>query len=180
MLEGNQTDPTGSQESSMNRKSTILALAATAALGLAMFSVSEASARGHGGGGGMHNGGGMHFAGGYGRGRGDGGRHWHPHPRWHVHYHHPIWVGGVRTAEYSVATPVNGPCTCLSKEYTDDGRVLFKDLCTKESAINPPIVAPQQTGENDAPVKQASNAVQYQATPSNAMAQVDPTTGLPK
>jgi hypothetical protein len=186
MPEGNQTDPTGSQESSMISKSTILAVAATAALGLAMFSASEASARGYGGGGhgggGMHNGGGMHFAGGYGRGRGDGGRHWHPHPHphWHVGYHHPIWVGGVRTAEYSVATPVNGPCTCLSKEYTPDGRVLFKDLCTNEAAINPPIVAPQQTGENDAPMKQASNAVQYQATPSNALPQVDPTTGLPK
>lgn len=170
----------------MNSKSTILAVAATAALGLAMLSASEASARGFAGGGGMHSGGGMrsgggmHFAGGYGRGRGDGGRHWHPHPHWHVRYHHPIWVGGVRTAEYSVATPVNGPCTCLSKEYTPDGRVLFKDLCTNEAAMNPPIVAPQQTGENDAPWQQASNAVQYQATPSNALPQVDPTTGLPK
>jgi hypothetical protein len=170
----------------MLRKSTFLAIAATAALGLAMFSASEASARGHGGGGGgsgMHSGGGMHFAGGS-LGRGDGGRighrHPHHHPHWHVRYHHPIWVHGVRTAEYSVARPVNGPCTCLSKEYTDDGRVLFKDLCTNEAAINPPIVAPQQTGENDVPEKLASNAVQYQATPANALPQVDPLTGKPK
>ena len=37
-----------------------------------------------------------------------------------------------------------GPCTCLSKEYTPEGAVLFKDRCTNEAAINPP--APQQTG----------------------------------
>ena len=106
--------------------------------------------------------------------------HPHPHPHWHVRYHHPIWVGGVRTAEYSVARPVTGPCTCLSKEYTAGRRACCSRIvCTNEAAINPPIVAPQQTGENDAPVKQASNA-QYQATPSNALPQVDPTTGLPK
>ena len=32
----------------------------------------------------------------------------------------------------------------------------------------------------EAPVQQASNAVQYQATPANALPQVDTTTGLPK
>jgi len=171
----------------MLRKSTFLAIAATAALGLAMFSASEASARGHGGGGGgsgMHSGGGMHFAGGS-LGRGDGGRighrHPHHHPHWHVRYHHPIWVHGVRTAEYSVARPVNGPCTCLSKEYTEDGRVLFKDLCTNEAAINPP-VAPQQSSSIDAPVQQASAQPtgQYQTAPANAMQQIDPLTGQPK
>jgi hypothetical protein len=77
-----------------------------------------------------------------------------------------------------VSTP--GPCTCLSKEYTPDGRVLFKDLCTNEAAINPPIVTPQQTGAIEAPVQQASNAVQYQATPPNALPQADTATGLPK
>jgi hypothetical protein len=90
----------------------------------------------------------------------------------------------VRTVGYTVARPVvttSGPCTCLSKEYTPDGRVLFKDLCTNEAAINPPIIAaPQQTGAIEEPVKQASNAVQYQATPPNALPQVDTTTGLPK
>ena len=102
------------------------------------------------------------------------------HPHWHVRYHRPIWYG-VRTVGYTYgATRVAGPCTCLSKEYTPDGRVLFKDLCTNEAAVNPPVVAPQQTSAIDAPVQQASNAVQYQATPSNALPQVDPMTGQPK
>ena len=49
--------------------------------------------------------------------------------------------------------------------------MLFKDRCTNEAAMNPPAVAPQQTGALEAPVQQASNAVQYQATPSNALPQ---------
>ena len=74
---------------------------------------------------------------------------------------------------------VAGPCTCLSKEYTPDGRVLFKDLCTNEAAINPPVVAPQQSSSIDAPVQQASN-VQYQTAPANLLPHVDPMTGQPK
>lgn len=173
----------------MIRKSNLLAIVATAALGLAMLSANEASARGHGGGGGggMHGGGG--HMGGHMGGRGDGGgrhvgRH-HPHPHWHVRYHRPIWYGGISTVGYAVARPVvaSGPCTCLSKEYTPDGRVLFKDLCTNEAAINPPVVAPQQSSSIDAPVQQASNVQptgQYQTAPANAMQQVDPMTGQPK
>jgi hypothetical protein len=171
----------------MIRKSTFLAIAAVAALGLATFSASEASARGHGGGGGMHGGGGgIHGGGGMHGGRGghgDGGHIGHRHPghHWHVRYHRPIWYPGVRTVGYTVARPVAaGPCTCLSKEYTPDGRVLFKDVCTNEAAINPPIVTPEKTSAIEAPVQQASNAVQYQATPANALPQVDTTTGLPK
>ena len=26
-------------------------------------------------------------------------------------------------------------CTCLTKEYTSDGSVVFKDVCTKEMAV---------------------------------------------
>ena len=143
----------------MIRRSTLLAVAASAALGLAMLAPTSASAMRAGGGGGMHSGGGgMH--GGYG-GRGDGGRIGHiryPNPHWHVRYNRPIWYGGVHTVGYTVARPVvaAGPCTCLSKEYTEDGRVLFKDLCTNEAAINPPVVAPQQSSSIDAPVQQAS------------------------
>ena len=170
----------------MIRKSNLLAIVATAALGLAMLSATEASARGHGGGGGGMHGGGGHMGGhmgGHIGGRGDGGRHvGHHHPHWHVRYHRPIWYG-VRTVGYTYgygATRVAGPCTCLSKEYTEDGRVLFKDLCTNEAAINPPVVAPQQSSSIDPPVQQASNAVQYQTAPANALPQVDPMTGQPK
>ena len=172
----------------MIRKSTLLAVAASAALGLAMLAPTSASAMRGGGGG--HGGGGMHGGGGgmHG-GHGGGGRighighigHHHHHPHWHVRYHRPVWYG-VRTvgyAGYTVARPVSGPCTCLSKEYTPDGRVLFKDLCTNEAAINPPVVAPQQSSSIDAPVQQASN-VQYQTAPANALPQVDPMTGVPK
>ena len=45
---------------------------------------------------------------------------------------------------YVAARPVSytpGPCTCLSKEYTQEGAVVFKDRCTAEMAINPPAVA---------------------------------------
>jgi hypothetical protein len=163
----------------MFRKSTLLAVAASAALGLAMLSPTIASAKGHGGGGhgGGGHGGGMHG----GHHGGHHVHHRHRHPNWHVRYHRPIWYGvrPVYTA-YSTRVVTPGPCTCLSKEYTPDGRVLFKDRCTNEAAMNPPMITPQQTGSIDAPVQQAANTGQYQATPPNAMQQVDPTTGLPK
>ena len=139
----------------MIRKSTLLAVAASAALGLAMLAPTAASAHGGGHGGGGHGGGGMRGGGGHGGGFHGGGFHGgrghigfrHYHPRWHVRYHRPIWYG-VRTVGYTVARPVvaAGPCTCLSKEYTPEGAVLFKDLCTNEAALNPPAPAPQQTG----------------------------------
>lgn len=145
----------------MLRKSTLLAVAASAALGLAMLSPISASAHGggggghggggHGGGGGMHGGGG-HGGGGHGGwghgGWGHGGHiHFGGHYRWrYAHYHRPIWYARpVVYSGYTVARPITpGPCTCLTKEYTQDGSVLFKDRCTNEEAMNPP---PQQTGE---------------------------------
>ena len=37
---------------------------------------------------------------------------------------------------YAATTTVrSAPCNCLTKEYLQDGSVLFKDLCTKEAAI---------------------------------------------
>jgi hypothetical protein len=176
----------------MIRKSNLLAIVATAALGLAMLSATEASARGHGGGGGMYGGGGGMHGGGMRvipGGHGGGGRighigHHHHHPHWQVRYHRPIWYTGVGAVGYTVGTTrVAGPCTCLSKEYTPDGRVLFKDLCTNEAAINPPVIAPQQSSLIEAPVQQASNVQPtglYQTAPANALPQVDPLTGLPK
>jgi hypothetical protein len=126
----------------MLRKSTLLAFAASAALGLAMLVPTAASAM-HGGGHGGHGGGG-HWG------------HGHGHPNWHVRYHRPIWYG-VRPV-YVAARPVSvaGPCTCLSKEYTPEGAVLFKDRCTNEAAMNPPAQAtpPQQTGEATPQVQQ--------------------------
>jgi hypothetical protein len=148
----------------MLRKSTLLAVAASAALGLAMLSPISASAKGgHGGGHGMHGGGHKMHGGGHKMHGGHGGhghhfRHRHRHPHWHVRYHRPIWYAP-RPVIYSAYTPrivTPGPCTCLSKEYTPEGAVLFKDRCTNEAAMNPPAQAPQQTGALEPQVQQYS------------------------
>jgi hypothetical protein len=152
----------------MLRKSTLMALAATAALGLAILTPNMADARGHGGGG--HGGGhGMH-RGGHGGGHGmhrSHRRHFghhrhrgHRHHRWHRHrftrWHRPFWYAA--PVSYAAA-PVAGPCTCLTKEYTPEGSVLFKDICTNEAAINPPVMAPAPAAELQQP--QAAYVPQY-------------------
>lgn len=39
----------------------------------------------------------------------------------------------------NTATPVaQEPCNCLTKQYLDDGSVLFRDLCTREAAMATP------------------------------------------
>jgi hypothetical protein len=153
----------------MIRKSSLLAVAASAALGLALLFSGSADARGfgggHGGGHGFGGGHGMHggFGGhrGFGGGhRGFGGRHFggrhfgghrFGHWRWHhryAHWHRPYLYGYgySEPVTYGVSRPVAAaPCTCLSKEYTDEGAVVFKDNCTNESAI----AAPDQQSDND-------------------------------
>jgi hypothetical protein len=71
--------------------------------------------------------------------------HWPYHHRWYRRdgrwFYGDDYVGGgyaQPVAGYSapaVSTP--GPCTCLTKSYTQDGMVVFADLCTKESAAAP-------------------------------------------
>ncbi len=79
----------------------------------------------------------------------------HPYPPirighwWHHHHHHWHWVfrGGRWIQGEDVAavdaTPAPsaavspGPCTCLTKTYTQTGLVVFADICTKESASAP-------------------------------------------
>ena len=95
--------------------------------------------------------------------------HWHkphPHPIWVHHrprfWYPPVVVGGptyIASRPVAVAaTP--GPCTCLSKEYTPEGAVLFKDRCTNEMAMNPPS-APQQTGQAEVQQQTAQYQQQY-------------------
>jgi hypothetical protein len=145
----------------MLRQSTMLALAAIAALGLA---ISNASAKPVG-------------PGNIGKGQGIGspgiikqaggikiipsnpikpkppGVNWplYPKPGKPVHWpikpvYHPIYKPVpvvVSRPVYVAARPVSytpGPCTCLSKEYTSQGAVVFKDRCTAEMAMNPPVV----------------------------------------
>jgi hypothetical protein len=59
----------------------------------------------------------------------------------HLHWRN-YWVGTnyVRAA-YPAARPVASTCTCLVKEYLPNGAVLFRDVCTNESAMNPPAQA---------------------------------------
>jgi hypothetical protein len=58
--------------------------------------------------------------------------------------------GYVRPVGFS--TPVaESLCNCLTKTYTPEGAVVFKDLCTKEMASAPVDGAPAQSGEVQAP-----------------------------
>ena len=120
----------------MLRKSTLLAVAASAAFGLVALNPVAASAHG----GGHWGGGGGHWGGHWG-----GYHHFYPHYGWHrpIIYARPVVYSAARPV--AVSTP--GPCTCLSKEYTPEGAVVFKDRCTNEMAMNPPPAPPQQTGE---------------------------------
>jgi hypothetical protein len=71
-----------------------------------------------------------------------------PHHNW-CKWHHcgPNWViggglgvvstGVIASTPVAAAAPAQAPCTCLTKTYLQDGSVLFKDVCTTESAIAP-------------------------------------------
>ena len=56
----------------------------------------------------------------------------------HVRWPRPIIYGtGLVATSYALAPSTPRPCTCLTKEYTPDNLVVFKDLCTKEVASAP-------------------------------------------
>ncbi len=138
-------------------RTAMLALAAVASLGIAsLATTTSADARGFGGG--FSRGGG----GGHVGMRVGGMRHvgirqihrphiriGHRHPNWcrihgrchvHVRWHRPLIYGtGLVATSYAVAPVVAAPrpCTCLTKEYTPDNLVVFKDVCTKEVASAP-------------------------------------------
>ena len=140
---------------------TMLALAAIASLGLATLVTTTSSADAmRGGGGGFSRGGGSHVAMRHvGGGRQMGGMRrigirqvgirqvGHRHPNWcrihgrchvHVRWHRPwIYGTGLVATSYAVAPITPRPCTCLTKEYTPDNLVVFKDVCTKEVASAP-------------------------------------------
>jgi len=71
--------------------------------------------------------------------------HHHAHwPRWYwwryttwgrPYLYAPVVAGGVATY---ATTPATNRCTCLTKDYTPQGAVVFKDVCTNEMAMNPP------------------------------------------
>ena len=79
--------------------------------------------------------------------RGGGGNPGHPghpsHPGGYPHFPHHIHFRYeherlfVRPIGYAVRAVEPGPCTCLTKNYTPEGMVVFQDLCTKEIASAP-------------------------------------------
>jgi|SRR5580658_1558352 hypothetical protein len=186
-------------------RTLILTLAAAATITVASFASSASYAHGFGGGGhasvggrasvgGHANLGGRVGTGRVGTGRigriGDHPGHGYPgRPgRWAGHGHgHWIFRGGrwividpvagdlPDAAPVSVASP--GPCTCLTKTYTQDGLVVFADVCTKEAASariggassDATPVPPANSNSNDtAPVAPAADATQAPTTPNYA------------
>jgi hypothetical protein len=131
------------KERSMFVKSTVIAFAAVAAFGATMLTASTTPADAAG----FHRGG--HFRGAIGHHvRHDWrypGRYIPRHPRWsrplwrhHIYYYPRPVIYAARPVIYGAAPVVTNRCTCLTKEYTPTGAVLFKDICTNEAAINPP------------------------------------------
>jgi hypothetical protein len=71
--------------------------------------------------------------------------HFHDHVYlWHLREHYVRPVGYVQPV-------AEGTCNCLTKDYTPDGTVVFKDLCTKETASAPVDGAPEKASEIPAP-----------------------------
>ena len=81
------------------------------------------------------------------------------------------WIIGPVAGEVSDVAPVSaaapGPCTCLTKTYTQAGLVVFADTCTKEAASavvggaasDATSAAPADSKSNDAaPLAQAADA----------------------
>ena len=60
-----------------------------------------------------------------------------------------------------VQRPAVTTCNCLTKEYTQGGQVLFKDLCTQEMAMAPvPGTEPQKSSETQSPANYAGKTYQ--------------------
>lgn len=116
----------------MSRK-LILSLAAVTTLAMAAIVSGPALA---------HNGGGKN-GGGHNGGH-NGGHHVdnHWHHNFHFRYAHDRLY--VRPVGYAVRSVEPGPCTCLTKNYTPEGMVVFQDLCTKEMASAPADGSPAQ------------------------------------
>jgi hypothetical protein len=128
----------------------ILSLATAATVAAATLVPGSSFARGFAGGGAHFSGGAAHVTRHTGRVTFAAVRNpGHPiipilHPGHPGHHHHWVFRGGrwitldpvVETpVEVPVAaTPAPGPCTCLTKNYTPSGLVVFADICTKESA----------------------------------------------
>jgi hypothetical protein len=93
-----------------------------------------------------------------------------PPPNWHrPHFHDHVRFRPIYERTYvrsvGIASPVaESLCNCLTKSYTPEGVVVFKDLCTKEMASTPAEGAPAQASEIPASNNFAGKTFQdYQA-----------------
>jgi hypothetical protein len=168
----------------INRK-TVLAFAAALAVGSMALVSTDASARPGGFGGGMKSGGGgfkhttsikhpgfKHPGFKHPGFKHPGFKHpnfvhHHPHWKWRYGLRRHYWVAPVVAtgiATRYVSQPTWNKCNCLTKEYTPEGAVVFKDLCTQEMAMNPPVSAPAPAAYNpsQAPSIQGSVPMQQQ------------------
>ncbi len=72
--------------------------------------------------------------------------YWHHHHNWRWRHGYG-WAGYYGApAEAAVTYPAASPapvCTCLRKDYLDDGAVRFTDACTQETAISMPAPSPR-------------------------------------
>ena len=128
----------------------MFALAAVAALAFAGLSVTDASAKPNWGGGGGNWGGGG--------GKWGCGNHWgHNHWRWRRHFYYAAPAIATGYVGYRAAQP--NLCTCLTKEYTPEGQVVFKDRCTNEMAMAP-VPGVQQQGAAPSPQNFAGRTFQ--------------------
>jgi hypothetical protein len=84
-----------------------------------------------------------------------------PHFHDHVRIHRIYERGYVRPVGFVQPVTTEGLCTCLTKGYTPEGIVVFKDLCTKEMASAPVEgVAPEKSGEIQSPSNFAGKTYQ--------------------
>ncbi len=89
----------------------------------------------------------------------------------HEHHHHWAFRNGIwgEVDDDVVADTVDvtpGPCTCLTKNYTPTGLVVFADICTKESA-SAPVDSTADATQGPTTPPPAVQAPAATATPSN-------------
>jgi hypothetical protein len=73
------------------------------------------------------------------------GRNWAFHDRGRWAFRNGVWLPidavdagpAVVDAPVVTAAPAPAPCNCLTKNYTQDGLVVFADICSKEAASAP-------------------------------------------
>ena len=66
--------------------------------------------------------------------------HWHPNFKPVIVVQQPVYQPIVRPVVQHVTRPITVAApkmSCLTKEYTPEGMLIFKDLCTKETASTP-------------------------------------------